>query len=90
MVVNDIAQPAGLTVSVYSTTNGDEGTAVTQSTSGGGGVPFRFTVPHGTSAIEVTHTVSATTVTRTITVDVAAGTQVSRTIIMKTSASVSM
>jgi len=90
VIVNEIPQPAGLTVSVYSTTNGDEGTASTQSTSGGSGVPFRFTVPHGTSTIVCTHTVSTTTVTRTVTIDVAGGTQVSRTIIMKTSATVSM
>ena len=90
VIVNEISQPAGLTVSVYSTTNGDQGTAVTQTTTGGSGVPFRFTVPHGTSAIVATHTVGAITVTRTVTIDVAGGKQVSRTIIMRTSATVSM
>jgi hypothetical protein len=91
VVVNEIPQPGGLTVSVYSTSNGEQGAAVTQTTTTpSDGKPFRFTVPHGTSTIEASHTSGGTTVTRTITVDVAAGTQLSRTIIMKTSASVVM
>jgi prepilin-type N-terminal cleavage/methylation domain-containing protein len=91
VIVNEIPQPGGLTVRVYSTSNGEQGAAVTQTTTTpSAGLPFRFTVPHGTSVIETSHTSGTTTVTRTTTVDVAAGTQLSRTIIMRTSASVSM
>lgn len=92
VVVNDIPQPLGITVNVYSTnTSGEQGSAVTQTTPNpSDGKPFRFTVPHGTSIIETIHTSGATTVSRTITVQVAAGTQVARTVIMKTSATVPM
>ncbi len=91
VVVNDIPQPLGVTVNVYSTSNGAQGAAVTQTTPNpSDGKPFRFTVPHGTSVIETLHTSGTTTVSRTITVQVVAGTQVSRTVIMKTSATVPM
>lgn len=91
VVVNEIPQPGGLTVRVYSTSNGEQGAAVVQATTTpSDGKPFRFTVPHGTSAIETVHTAGAITVTRTTTVDVAAGSQISRTIIMKTSGTVVM
>lgn len=90
VTVNQIPQPSGLSVSVYSASNGDQGTAVTQTTAVAGAVPFSFTVPHGPSAIKVTHTQGAITVTRTVTVQVAAGTQTATTISMSTSATVSM
>jgi len=89
-IVNDIPQPAGLTVDVFSTVNGEQGTPVTQTTAAAGAVPFRFTVPHGVSVVRAIHTAAGVTVTRTLTVPVAAGTQASRTVIMKTSAQVSM
>jgi len=91
VVVNDIPQPTGLTVDVFSTTStGDQGSAVTKTTAADGKVPFRFTVPHGVSAVRATHTASGVTVTRTIDVPVVAGTQVARQIIMKTTATVAM
>lgn len=91
VVVNDIPQPTGLTVDVFSATStGDQGTAVTKTTAADGKVPFRFTVPHGVSVVRATHTASGVTVTRTITVPVAAGTQVARQLIMKTTATVAM
>lgn len=92
VVVNEIPNPAGLTVRVYSTSDGDQGTAVVRTTAAPSdvGKPMRFDVPHGTSAIVTEHLAGGTTVTRTSTVDVAAGSQVSRTIIMKTSATVAM
>ena len=90
VIVNDIPQPTGLTVKVYSTTEGNQGAAVVQVPSGTDGKPFRFEVPHGPSAIETIHTASGITVTRITTIDVAAGTQVSRVILMKTSATVAM
>ena len=92
VVVNDISQPINVTVSVYSTANGEQGAAVVQTTPNPSvdGKPFRFTVPHGTSAIVSVHVSGATTVTRTTTVDIAAGTQLSRTVLMKTSATVPM
>ena len=91
VIVNEIPQPGGLTVRVYSTSNGEQGAAVTQTTTTpSAGLPFRFTVPHGTSVIETSHTAGSTTVTRTTTIDVGAGTQLSRTIVMKTSATVAM
>lgn len=90
VIVNNIPQPSGLTVSVYSASNGDQGTASTQTTAASGSVPFSFTVPHGVSAIKVTHTQSTITVTRTVNVQVAAGSQVATTITMSTSATVSM
>lgn len=90
VIVNDIPQAAGITVQVYSASNGEQSLLATKTTDADGRVPFRFDVPHGISAVKVTHTSGATTVTRTITVAVAAATQVSRQIIMKTSASVAM
>ena len=90
VTVNLIPQPSGLSVSVYSASNGDQGTAVTLTTAGAGAVPFSFTVPHGPSAIKITHTQSGIVVTRTVTVQVAAGTQVVQTISMSTSATVAM
>lgn len=90
VIVNDIPQPAGLTVDVFSTVNGEQGTAVTKTTAASGAVPFRFTVPHSVSVVRVTHTAAGVTVTRTLTVPVVAGTQVSHTVSMKTSAQVSM
>lgn len=90
VVVNTIAQPTGLSVSVYSTSNGNQGTAVTRTTAAAGPVPFTFTVPHGVSVITCTHTVNSIVVTRTVTVQVAAGTQIARTIQMATSANVTM
>lgn len=90
-VVNDIPQPTGLTVEVFSTTStGDQGAPVTKTTAADGKEPFRFTVPHGVSVVRATHTSAGVTVTRTISLPVAAGTQVARTIIMKTTASVAM
>ncbi len=90
VTVNLIPQPSGLSVSVYSASNGDQGTAVTLTTASAGAVPFSFTVPHGPSAIKITHTQGSIVVTRTVTVQVAAGTQVAQTISMSTSATVSM
>jgi type II secretory pathway pseudopilin PulG len=90
VIVNEIPQPAGLTVSVYSTSSGEQGTPVTQTTSSGGAVPFSFTVPHGPNVIKVTHTQGSITVTRTVTVQVPAGTQVAQTVTMRTSATVQM
>jgi prepilin-type N-terminal cleavage/methylation domain-containing protein len=90
VVVNTIAQPTGLSVSVYSTSNGNQGAATTQTTASLGAVPFTFTVPHGATVIVATHTAGAITVTRTVTVQVSAGTQIATTIQMSTSATVSM
>lgn len=92
VIVNEFPQPVGITVRVYSTSStGEQGAAVVQTTPNpSDGKPFRFTVPHGTSVIETVHTAGSTTVTRTTTIDVAAGKQVSRTVIMKTSATVTM
>lgn len=92
VVVNDIPQPAGVTVDVFVTVNGEQTLPAgnTKQTNVDGKVPFRFTVPHGVSVVRATHTVGATTVTRTVDVPVAAGTQVSRQIVMKTSATVAM
>jgi len=90
VVVNTIAQPTGLSVSVYSTSDGNQGTAVTQTRAVAGPVPFMFTVPHGVTVIVATHTAGAITVTRTVTVQVAAGTQIATTIQMSTSATVAM
>jgi prepilin-type N-terminal cleavage/methylation domain-containing protein len=90
VTVNRIPQPSGLTVSVYSASNGEQGTPVTQTTAAAGAVPFSFTVPHGPSVVLATHTQGSITVTRTVTVQVAAGTQVATTITMQTSATVSM
>ncbi|MDO8678940.1 MAG: type II secretion system protein GspG [Acidobacteriota bacterium] len=90
VVVNTIAQPTGLSVSVYSTSDGNQGTAVTQTRAAAGPVPFMFTVPHGVTVIVATHTAGTITVTRTVTVQVAAGTQIATTIQMSTSATVTM
>ncbi len=90
VVVNSIPQPSGLTVSIYSTSNGEQGTPVTQTTAAAGAVPFSFTVPHGPSVVKATHTQGTITVTRTVTVQVAAGTQVASRITMTTSATVQM
>ncbi len=90
VVVNDIPQPSGLTVEVFSTVNGVQGAPVTRTTAADGHDPFRFTVPHGVSVVRATHTSGVTTVSRTVTVAVVAGTQVSRQIVMKTSAAVAM
>lgn len=91
-IVNEIPQPAGLTVKVYSTIDGEQSATPTtlSTTTPSAGKPFRFDVPHGTSVIEVSHTAGTTTVTRTTTIDVPAGTQATRTIVMKTSATVAM
>lgn len=89
-IVNDIPQPAGVTVEVFSINNGELGTAVTKTTASDGKVPFRFTVPHGVSVVRTTHTSGGVTVTRTITAPVTAGNQVVRQIIMKTTAAVAM
>lgn len=90
VVVNLIAQPSGLSVSVYSTSNGDQGAAVTLTTAAAGAVPFSFTVPHGVSVVKATHAQGSIIVTRTVNVQVAAGTQGATTISMSTSATVSM
>ncbi len=90
VVVNEIAQPSGLTVSVYSTSDGNQGSPVTSTTAAAGAVPFSFTVPHGISAVTATHTQGSITVTRTVTVQVPAGAQIATTITMSTSATVSM
>lgn len=90
VTVNDIPQPSGLTVSVYTTSNGEQVLKAAQTTAAAGAVPFPFTVPHGPSAIVATHTAGNITVTRTVTVQVAAGSQVATTITMRTSATVSM
>lgn len=92
VIVNEVPQPINVTVKVYSISGGNQGAAVVQTTPNPSldGKPFRFDVPHGTSAIESIHTSGSTTVTRITTIDVAAGTQVTRTILMKTSASVPM
>ncbi len=90
VVVNKIAQPTGLSVSVYSTSNGNQGSAVTRTTAVAGAVPFLFTVPHGVTVIVATHTAGNITVTRTVSVQVAAGTQMATTIQMSTSATVDM
>lgn len=92
VIVNDIPQPTGVTVKVYSTSNGEQGTPVTRSTpTPSDGKPFRFdNVPHGISVLEASHTASGTTVTRILTVPITAGTQMSRQVILKTSATVAM
>lgn len=90
VVVNDIPQPTGVTVNVYTVTNGDQSAAVTATTTGNSGIPFRFDVKHGTCVIVASHTASGITVSRTVTVDIAGGTQVSRTILMRSSATVAM
>ena len=95
VLVNDIPQPTGLTVEVFTTDSTGEqvkraGTDGTQTTAAQGSTPFRFTVPHGVSVIKVTHLSAGVTVTRTVNVGVAANTQVERRIIMKTTATVAM
>lgn len=90
--VNTIPQPSGLSVSVYSASNGEQGAAVTQTTSSvGTGRPFRFTLPHGATAVVATHTASNNvTVSRTVSVQVRAGTQVTLPIVMTTTGTVAM
>lgn len=90
VLVNDIAQPSGLTVNVYTTSNGEQGTPMTMTTAAAGAVPFSFTVAHGLAVVKATHTAGSITVTRTVTVAVPAGTQVATTVAMSTSATVSM
>lgn len=92
VIVSNIPQPSGLTVSVYSPVKGEQGTAVTQTTaSAGSGKPFRFSVPHGVSAVVATHTSSNNvTVSRTVSVQVRAGTQVTLPIVMNTTGTVAM
>lgn len=91
-IVNDVPQPTGLTVDVFSTnSNGEQpSTPTVTMTTAGDGKPFLFTVPHGVSVVRATHTQSSVTVTRTVTIAVSAGTQVSHTIVMKTTATVQM
>lgn len=95
VLVNDIPQPTGLTVEVYTTDSTGEqvkrsGTDGTQTTAAQGSTPFRFSVPHGVTVVKATHTSAGVTVTRTVNVGVAANTQVEKRIIMKTTATVSM
>ncbi|MBI2998924.1 MAG: prepilin-type N-terminal cleavage/methylation domain-containing protein [Deltaproteobacteria bacterium] len=95
VLVNDIPQPAGLTVEVYTTDSTGEqvkraGTDGTQTTAAQGSTPFRFSVPHGVTVVKATHTSAGVTVTRTVNVGVAANTQVEKRIIMKTTATVAM
>lgn len=90
VIVNTIPQPTGLSVSVYSVSNGEQAAAITQTTAANGKVPFRFTVPHGVSMVVATHTSGSIVVTRTVSMAVTAGTQVATTIIMSTTGTVDM
>ena len=74
VLVNDIPQPTGLTVEVFTTDSTGEqvkraGTDGTQTTAAQGSTPFRFTVPHGVSVIKATHLSAGVTVTRTVNVE---------------------
>ncbi|MFQ5827571.1 MAG: prepilin-type N-terminal cleavage/methylation domain-containing protein [Candidatus Methylomirabilia bacterium] len=90
VIVNDIPQPNGLTVEIFSAQDGEQVLNDTKETATDGNAPFRFTIPGGVDVVSATHTSGATTVTRVVTIPVVPGTQVSRQIILKTSARVAM
>jgi hypothetical protein len=93
VVVNNIPQPALVTVEVFVTSSTGEQTLPsgnTKQTNVDGKVPFSFAVPHGICVVRATHGTGGSSVTRIIAVPVAAGTQVSRQVVLFTTAAVAM
>ena len=95
VTANDIAEPAYMTVNVYSTDNGAESATVITGTTGSRGSGyagfFYHTLKHGIHAVKATHVVpNSTSISRTVNVGIRAGAQKCYILRMETTATVTL